>query len=911
MNSIPRLSRLIVAATLMAGSPGSAFAAAAIAPVLNNGGAARNVPGRGAIIDRAAQARALARYRSLPLFFEKNRGQTAASVKFFARARGYSLYLTATEAVIVMPPAEAAKTKAAVVVRMKMKGANAEPSVRGRAILPGHTSYLLGNNAAKWRTGAEHFAEVEISQVYSGIDMVYYAKHGQVEHDFIVAPGADPGRILIGFEGSKSLRLDRSGNLIIGVEGGELTYNAPELYQMAGAKRVAVKGRFVLAGGKSVRIAVGDYIKSKELVIDPALAYSSFLGGTTIDEAFAIAVDAAGNAYVTGQTNSNPFPGVAGEFQSAFGVGATNNVFVSKINAAGTALLWSTYIGGTGADVGNAIAVDGANRVYVTGSTTNSGTDAFVAALNADGKTAVYVDVFGGPGTDVGNGIAVTPAGVAYVTGATNSSAINTFPVTAGAAQTTAGGASDAFVAEFTAAGAQVYATYLGGVNADSGNAIAIDGLGNAYVTGQCGDTFVAVAAFPTVFKNTITGATDAFIAVLNAAGSAFTYKTYVGGSGIDSGSGIAVDGSGNIYITGFTFSADFPGAGFVTVGQTTISTAPDAFVFKLHPGNPGGGTNDGVYATFLGGSGDDRATAIALDAGGDVYLTGTTTSGDFPSVGPIAGGGALVGSPEAFVAEIGPTGGTVGFSTYLGGTGPTNGQGIALDSANNIYVTGFTNSNAATFPLQTPFQAANAGVPDAFVTKFGPVGAPGAACSIFNDNPNSGFSVGGTTVTITGSGFASLLLPGVTFGGIAASTFTVNATSTVITAVTPPHAVGLTVLKVQTAAGTCSTTYQYVVAPLNGAGSCGTDSFFPSPATGPTATFAYCMGLPGTVRIRVYNVIGDIVAKVENTTPAGAQLAPLNTARLAPGVYMYVVAKDYGGGNVVQSKVEKFVVKH
>ena len=726
------------------------------------------------------------------------------------------------------------------------------------------------------------------------------------------------------------------------------------------------------------------------------------------------------------------------------------------------------------------------------------GTDAFVAAFSADGNSLIYADQFGGAGEESGNGIVVDGLSNAYVTGHTTSMAINSFPVTAGAAQIAGGGADDAFVAKFNAAGAQVYATYLGGTGQDHGNAIAIDSLGNAYVTGECQDAFFPTATFAATFKPTITGSNDAFIVKLDPTGSTFLYETYVGGSDIDEGTGIAVDSGGNIYITGYTFSADFPGASFPTVGQTTIGTAPDAFVFKLHPGNPGGGTNDGVYATYLGASGDDRATGIVVDNAFNAYVTGITFSGDFPLVGPIAQGGVLVGAPEAFVTELGPTGATKVFSTYLGGTTMSGAQGIALDSSKNIYAAGWTNSSAATFPLQTPFQAANNGSFDAFVSKFGSAVPPPAACTINPIVPSSGFTTGGTTVTVTGTGFVGISVStDVAFGGVNASSFTV-VSATQLTTLTPSHAAGLVALTVTTSSGTCTESYTYVapgataclisginpssgttlgggsvtilganffgvsaatdvafggtnaasyavnlssdritaVTPAHAAGSfplvvttssgicqiaygfvapvvpaapvctivslptsgsvfggntitlsganftglsspggvrfdgvnaasfsvnaastvitavaprhplvgplisgtvpftvtgtagtcsstyvynaalagtvpCGPDFFYPSPATGATGTFAYCMDMAGTARVRVYNAIGDIVAKLEDYKQGGPQISTLNTARLAPGVYLYVVDKNYGGGFNVQTKMKKFVVKH
>lgn len=922
---ILQLSRLFLALTLIAGPTCPAYAGLVGAPSHVKGSPVpKSVASSTA---KRAQIQSSSRLTG-GMYFEANRGQADASVKFLTRAGGYNLYLTASEAVMVMPRPDSIKSNASGVVRMKLKGSNARASVRGLGILPGYTNYLLGNDSAKWLNGVKHYSKVKFAQVYPGIDMVYRFDGANVEYDFVVAPGANPGRILLSFEGGKNLRLDDKGNLIHRVEGGELTYNAPNLYQTLGSKRIPVKGRFVLASNNHVRFEVGNYIKNKELVIDPTLAYSSFLGGTVEDRAYAIAVDASNNAYLTGKTASVNFATGnavgAGQLQPAYGTGAYD-VFVTKIDPAG-ALLWSTYYGAAGSDIGLGIAVDGAGKIYVSGSTTGTlpvtvppytqigaggGTDAFVAAFKADGTgPLIYANQIGGPGEESANGIAVDTAGNAYITGYTDSAGF----VVMGAAQGAIGGMTDAFVAKFSAAGAPAYSTFLGGTNADLGNAIAIDTLGNAYVTGKCQDAFVSVVGYPTVFKNTVTGSDDAFIAKLDPTGATFLYKTYVGGAGIDEGTAIALDSSNNIYITGSTFSADFPGASFVTVGQTTIGTAPDAFVFKLNVAG-GGGILDGVYSTFLGASGSDVGTAIAVDASNNAYVTGRTFSGDFPMVGPITGGGSLVGSAEAFVTQVGPTGGTFGFSTYLGGTTDTGGQGIALDSLKNIYVSGWTSSTD--YPtVVTPFQAALSGPFDAFVTKIG-TPAPPAACTITSIDPASGFRIGGTVVTINITNFTGFLGTGVTFDGAAASTYTANASSTVITATAPRHPLagpltaGLVPLVVKTHAGTCSANYTYVSAPTTDNGACGDDFFFPSPATGATAQFAYCMALPGTVRIRIYNVVGDLAAKIVESKEAGAQLSQLNTARLAPGVYLYRLEKDYGGANSTTSKVKKFVVKH
>lgn len=595
------------------------------------------------------------------------------------------------------------------------------------------------------------------------------------------------------------------------------------------------------------------------------IAYSSFLGGSgaTNDQALAIAVDNNKNAYVTGTTNSAVFPSAVGNLvQPAKAAGY--DIFVTKINPAGTAIVWSAYLGGATEDAGLGIAVDGpSGRAYITGSISGggdlggttikgnaaggpplTGINAFVVGLAADGQSTNFRVTFGGDGDDTGNAIAIDSSENLYITGTTTDASVVSgafvladanFPVTADASACagTRSVTGQAFVAKFTSGGTQVYGTYLGCTGFANGRGIAVDGSGRAYVTGNTGAGF-SLAAITGAFKPTYGGGSgegDAFAARLLADGSSFDYKTYVGGANDDQGNSIAVDSLNDVYITGYTYSADFPdnSIAFPTVpglggGRTTMSTGPDAFVVKLRMGN-GGGHSDGVYATYLGGSTDDRATGIVVDSSFNAYVAGHTTSGDFPSVGasPSAGQSTFIGSPEAFVTVVSNTGGPLAFSTWLGGTGPTKGQGLALDSLKNIYVTGYTGSLAGTFPLVAGGfqQTRGTGTNTAFVTKFAPVS------------------------------FAT------------------------------------------------------------GEDLCGTGYFFPSPARGAVGNFRYCMASAGRVKIRVYNVIGDLVAKVEESKIAGSQHSPLNTGRLAPGVYLYLLERNYDNGGSNVSNVKKFVVQH
>ena len=493
---------------------------------------------------------------------------------------------------------------------------------------------------------------------------------------------------------------------------------------------------------------------------NPSLIFSTYLGGSSLDVVNAVAVDGSGNLYLAGFTASSDFPGVSGSSFQPGNAGGTD-AFVSKFDSSGT-LLWSTYLGGNGIDIANSIAVDGFGIVHITGSTTSTnfpvlnpyqaanagGTDVFVAAINSTGTALIYSTYLGCPGEDAGNGIAVDSAGNAFVTGFTTADSAP-FPVKS-AFQSIAGGAQDAFVSKFSPSGGLVYSTYLGGTTADIGRAIAIDSAGNAYITGHATDAFPIVAA--TAFKATITGPGDAFISKISPDGATLLYSTYLGGSNDDDAFGIALDGADNVYITGYTGSADFPTTVVLfanRVGQLTISTAPDAFVFKLNMNIPG--YLGGVYSTYLGGSADDRAYAIKVDAAGNAYVAGRTTSTDFPLVNPILGTNG--GTGMVFVTELGPPGDTKLFSTYLGGTTDQQGNGIGLDSARNIYVAGWTNST--NFPVSNAFQGTNGGAQDGFLAK---ISAPSPQAETPAITPAAGSYIGSVTITIsTGTSGATI----------------------------------------------------------------------------------------------------------------------------------------------------------
>jgi hypothetical protein len=642
-------------------------------------------------------------YGKLPLSFEPNLGQTDTQVKFLSRGNGYTLFLTSTEAVLALSSSSKSEREVQVptaasvrlqptrldesqqtrqtLLRMMLVGANSHAQVKGLEELPGKSNYFIGNDPQKWHIDVPTYAQLEYQDVYPGVNLIYYGNQRRLEHDFVVAPGADPSLIRLVFQGADDITLDAHGNLVLHATDGKVTLQAPLIYQEFNGTHQSVAGRYVLGDQDQVGFQLAAYDTRKPLIIDPILSYSTYLGGSGADYGSAIAVDAAGNAYVTGSTTSINFP-IANPLQPSI-VGGTD-VFIAKLNPTGSALVYSTYLGGNpGIYVnGFGIAVDASGSPYVVGMTDssdfpttvgaldrtfhggNSPTDAFVTKLNPAGNGLVYSTYLGGSGEDDGYGIAVDAAGSAYVTGLTLSS---DFP-TMNPFQTTSGGRTDAFVTKLNPAGsALLYSTYLGGGGYDAGRAIAVDSSGSAYITGftQAPSSFPYIDNFPTVnpfqaaCNNTAHSSfcQNAFVSKLDPskAGSAsLVYSTYLGGSYSEVGLGIAVDSSGNAYVVGSTLSTDFPTA---NPFQSTLKGPQDAFVTKFNALG-----NGLIYSTYLGGSSGDIANAIAVDGSGNAYVTGQTTSGDFPTANAIQ-----VQAPSnrsAFITQFNAAGSGLIYST-------------------------------------------------------------------------------------------------------------------------------------------------------------------------------------------------------------------------------------------------------
>jgi hypothetical protein len=700
-------------------------------------------------------------FGKLPLRFEANRGQSDARVRFLARGLGYGLFLTPDEAVLVLQRDRRFAPRQAVtrndVIRMKLIGADPDPAVDGINQLPGTSNYFIGNNSSDWRSEVPAFASVRYGSVYPGVDLFYYGNQQEVEYDYNLAPGADPSVIRVKFEGARA-RLEKSGDLILRTRTGtEVRQRKPFAYQEIDGERRAVEARFVLLGQNSFGFEVAAYDASKPLVIDPSLVYSTYVGGASPvngnDQAFGIAIDIQGNAYITGQTASTTFPVTPGAYRTTPDTGVSSgDAFVAKLNPTGTALIYATYLGGispfgnSATDTGYGIAVDAQGNAYVAGHTFGnfpttpgaaqtappSATDkGFITKLNPTGTALVYSSYIGGNNYNFAFAVTIDGAGNAYVAGTTGAT---NFPVTPGAFQTSISSTTnaDAFVVKLNPSGsAYVYATYLGGTLSEDASGIALDAGGRAYVTGVTYSTNFPVTptAYQTTYQSTnpfFFAQGDAFLTVLDAAGASTPYSTYLGGAGEDLGLDVAVDVLGNAYVSGSTLSSNFP----TTPGafQTSYHFNTDAFVTKVNPAAAGAASVP--YSTYLGGARLDRADGVALDPLGNVYVAGGTASDDFPVTACAAqttASGGSVGLPkDVFLTKLNmlaPGNAGLIYSTYLGGNDFETARDVAVDATGNAFVAGPTRSTD--FPT-TPgaFQTTLQQSPqpqDAFVAKFDP----------------------------------------------------------------------------------------------------------------------------------------------------------------------------------------------
>ncbi|MCW5835086.1 MAG: SBBP repeat-containing protein, partial [Labilithrix sp.] len=690
-----------------------------------------------------AAAAAAATLTKMPIRFEANAGQHEGSIRFVARRGATSLALRDDGATLAVHQRTAAKGRGGVehranrvVVGLKVAGGRAG-APRASEELVTKVNYFTGADPSKWRTDVPTYAKVTYPSVLDGVDLVYHGEDGALEYDFVVAPGAPVESVAMNVEGASKMSITDRGELRIHTYAGDIVQPPPVVYQRdaSGAKHT-IASRYRLVGSSAVGFAVSAYDTTKPLVIDPVLAYATYLGGTGYDSVAAVAADAAGNTYVTGSTTSTDFP-TANAYDPSFNVYVAcqdcgyTDVYVSKLDATGTTLLYSTYLGGDLGDDGRAIAVAADGTAYVTGTTGSydfpivngvnpyRGSDGFVARLAADGSALAYSTYLSGFGHDEPSAIAVDATGI-YVAGSSTSTNLGV-TLQPRADVVPLGGASggedyDAFVAKLSLPGAGgnelLWVRYLGGEGNDFATGLAIDGDGNAYVSG------VTSAGFPqaggALFKAQCgDGDGDAFVAKLDGAEQTWAYAKCFGGSGDDRAEAIALDASGDVYVTGATDSPDFPAptsiypfAGQEDVFVTKINAAGDAF----------------VYSTFIGGSGRDHAYAIAVDASKTAWITGTTREAatPYPTIIPAqalhAGGGE--GARDAFVSRVDAGGTALIFSTFYGGaTGSDEGAAIAVRGS-SIHVGG--NTYSTDLPFVNGRQQTNAGGEDGFVVRLG-----------------------------------------------------------------------------------------------------------------------------------------------------------------------------------------------
>lgn len=645
------------------------------------------------LVSSLAQALPLADH--LPLAFEPNRGQAEAGTDYVARAPGFGLLLNAASATLQLPGATAGS---ATRLRMTLTGANARAQAEPLDRLPGISNYFLGSAADQWQTAVPNFARVRYHGVYPGIDLMYYGREGSLEYDFVLAPNADPARIDLAFEGAESLTVDPEGNLRVRTAQGELVQHRPLVWQQREGARMRVEGRYVLKG-QHAAIVLGRYEHGLPVVIDPVLAWSGYLGGSRFDTSNAVAVGREGASYLTGMSYSADLAGAQG------GQGS-GDAYVVKLSRDGKQVLYTTWIGGSGLEVAQGLALGSDSSIWLAGYTRSRNfpatrealqrhlgagavQNAFVAHLDEAGGLA-YASYLGGSASDAAQGVALAEDGSVYLTGQATSP---DFPITRGAFQRALNGLQNAFVAHLSRDGRTLeYATLLGGDGYDVGSAIAVDRLGQAFVTGTTYAVFSST--FPTTKGayqvNGGMGTTDAFVAKLAADGAQLLYSTLLGGSDHDGGRAIANDAQGRAVVVGYTASANFP----VSAGALQVASGggTDAFVARL--------SADGSaleYSTLFGGTGNDAADALALAANGDACITGYTQSADFHTTLD-ALQSSYTGNRMPFVAVIAHEGTQLAYSTLLGGSNADAGTGIALDPMGGLTVVG--NSTSLDFPV-------------------------------------------------------------------------------------------------------------------------------------------------------------------------------------------------------------------
>jgi Beta-propeller repeat len=781
-----------------------------------------------------AQAPALASYARLPLSFERNTGQTDERVKFLARGSGYTVFFTQQSATLRLDaplqhgsnaaatdkPSHtsiASKSTRTAVVTLSLDHANRQPDMQGLQPQSGRSNYFIGKDPAQWHSDVPQFGRVQYRGVYPGIDLVYYGNQGRLESDYVVAPGADPRQIVLRIGGAAQLKLNSNGELLVPTSAGELSLHRPVAYQETSNGRREIAANYVPSGAQSFRIKVGPYDSDQPLIIDPVLSYSTYLGGTKNQFLSRIAADSAGFAYIAGFTTSADFPSTAGALQVT-AKNATSTAFVTKLNKDGTALVYSTFLGGTGSEEASAIAIDSLGNAYVVGGTSSSdfpitsgtayqttdrGGHGFFTELDPAGANLLYSTYLSGSATDRLQAIAVDSAGNAYITGATTST---DFPILPGTAiQTTNNAATTSTGTVFLSrmdptkvgTGSLVYSTFLGGTGGESGLGVAVDASSNAYITGYTSSTDFPLTASKNGFQTTLKNPSgNAFVARIDTSQpNQLVYSTYLGappnGFGSnppDAGTDIALGPSGDAYMVGTSYATNYP----LVAPLDSVSNTPNSKAVISRIDTTKSGAASLVYSTYFGGTlgsnfvtipGGESGTSIALDSAGNIYLTGSTSSVNFPTT-PGAPQIALAATTEnAFLSELNPAGSAVLFSTYLGGKGE-RAYGIALDGATppNAYIAGITFGNFPTTAgaFQSADNVTGQNNLDGFVAKL----SPGAVTGVFASPINLPFGTQtintastAKIITLFNDSSSTLTITGGSFSGANAADFSQTTT--------------------------------------------------------------------------------------------------------------------------------------
>ncbi|MDH4309384.1 MAG: SBBP repeat-containing protein, partial [Acidimicrobiia bacterium] len=688
------------------------------------------------------------------LIFEPNLGQFDPEVDFIARGGGFSAFLSDGDAVLAL-----GNGNSRFAIRMRLIGANEVSLPVPQLPLPGVTNYFIGNDPREWQTKVPTYSAVEYQDVYSDIDLRYVGNDSQLQYDFIVQPGADPSQIALEFDGSRHLAISDNGDLEVGLNPGRtVTFSAPVTYQDIDGQLLPVDSAYAVAGN-TVSFTIGDHDPSYPLIIDPTLQYGSYLGGAGSDSGSAITVDGSGNIIVGGYSASSDFPVTVGAYDQT--ANTNNDVTVTKLSADGSTLMWSTYLGGSGLDNANDIAIDGSGNVYVGVYTASSnfpttagafdtslgGTyDGAVAKLSANGASLLYSTYLGGSGAnDYLRAIAVDASGQAVVAGYTDS---NNFPMVGGSYDTSFGGTFDAFVTKINTTGTGlVWSTYIGGTGSDSAEDMVLDGSGTVYLTGQ------AASGFPTTagaYDSTVSGTFDGHATKLSSNGSTLLYATVFGGSGNDKGTAIAAFDATTLYVGGNTPSSDFP----TTAGayDRTKSSSDDMFVLSLDLTQTGSAQLD--YSTFIGGAGFDRVNGIDVDASNRAHVAGWTQSSGLATAG--AYDTTLGGSSDGVLAILSADGTTMEELTYLGGATDESAEDVRL-SGGSIYLTGNTSSSTG-FPISGgAYDSSLGGTLDGFVLRFAALDAPPDPSVVtVNTTGNSSDNNPGDGVCFTGNNFGN-----------------------------------------------------------------------------------------------------------------------------------------------------------